>query len=91
MRTSTPSGTESTVGREVQDARDAGGDEPVADVLGGEGRRGDHADRDMLARATIVLEVVERPDVQSPTASPTRAGSLSSRATIRKPREEKPL
>ena len=37
--------------REVEDAGDPGRDQPVADVLGGAGRGGDHADRDaVLAR-----------------------------------------
>ena len=36
---------------EVQDARDAGVDHPVGDVLGGEGRGGDDADRDAVLDA----------------------------------------
>ena len=45
--------------REVEDAADAGGDEPVADVLGGGGRGGDDADGD-AERRDHLLEAVQR-------------------------------
>ena len=38
LRTSTPSGTDSTVGAKLRMRGDAGGDQPVADLLGGAGR-----------------------------------------------------
>ena len=44
--------------------RDPGRDQPVADVLGGDGRRGDDADRDAVLGDDL-LEVVERADVDA--------------------------
>ena len=74
MRTSTPSGTCSTVGREVQDARDAGGDQPVADLLRG------RAGVAMTPIATCagrgrLLELVDVPDDQ-PGDRPRRPGGV---------------
>ena len=58
LRTSTPGGHLQHAGREVQDARDAGRDEPVADVLRGRGGRRDDADRG-AGRAHDLGQVVE--------------------------------
>ena len=61
--------------REVQDAGDAGGDEPVADLLRHVGRDGQHGDRDVLARDDP-FEVVDVCDDQPADrrADPRRVG-----------------
>ena len=50
-------------GREVEDRADAGGDEPVGDLLGDRRGRGEDADRD-LALVDDAVEVVDRLDVE---------------------------
>ena len=59
LRTSTPSGTDSTIGAKLRMLRDPAGDHPVGDVLGGDGRGGDDADGDAVL-GDDPLEVVER-------------------------------
>ena len=76
--------------REVQDAADAGRDQPVADVLGRDRRAWRSTPIATPCSAHDLLELVEGRDRQLADPLADAPGSLSSSATTRKPREAKP-
>ncbi|CAM5676314.1 hypothetical protein SALBM217S_01363 [Streptomyces griseoloalbus] len=85
LRTSTPSGTVSTVGAKFRMECHAGGHEPVADLLGRAGRGGDDAMDTPLSRMIVSSSSVCCTGMPA-TGFPAIAGSASISAATRKPR-----